>query len=467
MHFDAKWLQKILPEAVIIQGSFDRSFTFCVDSRELEQDHLFFALSGNKVDGHDFLKVALEKGAGVFVASNKKLLLDPFLKELSKEKIVILVPDPLHALIALASAWRSRFIYPVAAITGSVGKTTTKELTAHIVASSGKKFLVGQGNLNTQIGVALTISRMSDEYEGALFEVGISKQGEMAKIVAMLKPTTALITCIAHSHMEGLGSLSAIAYEKRMIFSQFSSDNIGIINGDQSLLAGMSYSHPIVKFGFKITNNIQARKIKELDGGGLSFILKLYDKKYGVSLSENHRGMLQNVIASVALAHQLAISDQAIVKALEQIPVRKRRFELCSLKNYRGIMIDDCYNASPESMKAALNALESMKAVGKKIAIIGDMLELGDKSAFWHRQIGRFLRKISSLHHIILVGDNVAWIEKTAPSSIKIERVSIWQDAVSKLSATLENDAVVLVKGSRGMQLHNVIAEFVDTQVRL
>ena len=466
MHFDAQWLKKILPEAVVVQGTFDQSVTFSVDSRTLEKDQLFFALSGNKVDGHTFLQQALEKSAGVVIAADKQSLLAPLLNDVSKEKIIIIVPDTLKALVALASAWRSQFSYPIAAITGSVGKTTTKELTAHILAHAGKKFLVGQGNLNTEIGVALTISRMSDQHEGALFEVGISKQGEMAKIIAMLRPTTGLITCIAHSHMEGLGSLAAIAHEKRMLFSQFSSENIGIVNGDQPLLAGVSYHHPIIKFGFKITNNIQARKIKEHDGA-LSFFLKLYDKKYALALTENHRGMLQNTIASVALAHQLAVSDAAIIEALRQIPVRKRRFELCSLKNYRGILIDDCYNASPESMKAVLNALESMKTAGKKIAVLGDMLELGEKSSFWHRQIGRFLRKISSLNHIILVGENVAWIEKTAPSSITIERVLVWQDAVSKLSATLGSDAVVLVKGSRGMQLHNVVAEFVDTQVHI
>lgn len=461
MRLDELFLKTVVPGAFLLQGNCTQEVTFAVDTRFLQPGNIFFALPGARVDGHSYVKEALEKASGVVVAAEKRHLLPA---QISKEKIVIVVPDTLQALVALATAWRAQFSYPVAAVTGSMGKTSTKEITAQMLTCAGKKYLVSCGNYNTVLGVAMTISQMSDAHEGALFEVGIQKKGEMDRIVQMLNPTTGVITCIAHSHMEGLGSLAEIAAEKRALFKKFSSENIGIVSGDFPLLSAVSYSHPVIRFGFKTVNQVQARKIKE-ELGALSFTLKLYDKKYQVSLAQNHRGLVNNVLASATLAHLLGASGEAIIEGIRTLPARSQRYEVCRLRDFKGILIDDCYNASPESMKAALLAFESEKSSGKKIAVLGDMLELGQNSSFWHRQIGRFLRRVPTLKHLILVGNQVEWIEKTAPHGITIEKVASWQDAVSKLSATLEDDAVVLVKGSRGMQLQNVVAKFVDKQV--
>ncbi len=461
MRLDALFLKTVVPSACAIQGDCDQEFTFAVDTRSLKVGHLFFALQGARVDGHTFLKEALEKASGVVIAADKKHLLPT---GIASDTLVITVSDPLQALLALATAWRAQFSYPVAAITGSIGKTSTKEITAHMLACAGKKYLVSGGNLNTSLGVAMTISRMNDSYDGALFEVGISKKGEMDTIIQMLNPTTGVITCIAHSHLEGLGSLNDIAIEKRALFKKFNSENIGIVSGDFPFLNTASYSHPVIRFGFKTTNQVQARKLVEKDGA-LSFILKLYEHRYPIVLTQTHRGLVNNILASATLAHHLGVSDEAILRGIKTLPGCSQRYEVCRLRDFKGFLIDDCYNASPESMKAALLAFESEKSSGKKIAVLGDMLELGENSSFWHRQIGRFLRRVPTLKHLILVGDQVKWIEKTAPHGITIEKVVSWEDAVSKLSATLEDHAVVLVKGSRGMQLQNVVAKFVDKQV--
>jgi len=460
MQLDAVFLKSVVPDVRVLHGTVPAALTFAVDTRSLVKGQLFFALPGARVDGHSYLQEALEKGSGVVIAADKIALLP---KTIPVHALVLAVSDPLDALIAWATAWRSRFTYPVAAVTGSVGKTTTKEIAAHMLSCAGKRYLVSRGNLNTVLGVAMTISQMDDSHDGAIFEVGIQKKGEMERIIKMLNPTTGVITCIAHSHMEGLGSLADIAAEKRGIFKKLSSDSIGIISGDYPLLSAVSYSHPVIRFGFKTTNQIQARKLS-VQGTHLTFVLKLYDRKYNITLMQNHRGLVNNILAAATLAHHLGASDEAIVRAAETIPVRSQRYEVCSLRNFKGILIDDCYNASPESMKAALLAFESEKAGGKKIAVLGDMLELHN-SPFWHRQIGRFLRRVPTLNHLILVGNQVEWIEKTAPQGLIIERVPRWEDAVSKLSATLEDNAVVLVKGSRGIQLQNVVAQFVDKQV--
>lgn len=462
MYLQKNFLETTVPGAELLQGSLPCNVAFAIDSRSLCTQDLFFALQGNNVDGHIFLKDAFSKCAGVVIATSKKHLLDELPESLIHKKIIILVPDPYTALITLAAVWRSQFSYPIAAITGSVGKTSTKEITAHILAQENKKYVVSEGNLNTLLGVAITISRMTDAHDGALFEIGISKKGEMGTIVDLLRPTLGLITCIAPSHIEGLGNIANIAHEKRTIFKNFFNDSIGIVNGDQPLLGAISYHHPIIKFGYKLSNQIQARKITPCKDGSVSFFLKIYNEKFPITLTQNHKGIILNILAATTLATQLNIPAAHIAKHLKTLPTRKQRFQLCTLKNNRGILIDDCYNASPESVKAALLALETMHTKGKKIAVLADMLELGSLAPFWHRQIGRFLRKIPSLNQLILIGNQVAWIKKTAPHTLAIEHVASWKDAIPALSDKLDNDSLILIKGSHGMQLHNIVQNFIE-----
>ena len=239
-------------------------------------------------------------------------------------------------------------------------------------------------------------------------------------------------------------------------FQYFKEDNIGIINGDQPLLAHVSYSHPVIKFGSKTTNQIQARKIKQ-GSDCVSFILKLYGQKYKISLKTNHNGAVYNTLAAVALAYMLKVPAQAIITAIQMPVVVAGRFEHRPLKNGNGIMINDCYNASPESMKAALLALQKIETSAQKIAILGDMGELGINSPFWHRQLGRFLRKVPSLGRVILVGSLVEWTKKTIPVSLAIDHVANWQEAAKLLETRLPNDSLILVKGSRVMGLDNLV----------
>ena len=348
---------------------------------------------------------------------------------------------------------------PIIGITGSVGKTSTKEYAASIIRSSGKQCFSSQGNQNTLLGIALNILKMTEQDAVGIFEVGIGARSEMVNLVDLLRPTTALITAIGHSHMEGLGSLHDIALEKRKIFSFFTDSNIGIINGDQAVLSQVGYAHPVIRFGQKTTNQIQARKVK-ISAGSISFVLKIYNNKYQVVLPHTHQGMITNVLASVAIAYQVGIDELSILGAIKHLPVYPQRFEICSLKDHKGIMIDDCYNASPESVKAALLAFEHMDGVGKKIAVLGDMLELGEDSHFWHRQVGRFLKKSRSVKHLILVGSNIQVVKETAPYGITIETAESWQDAIERLNSLLENNNAVLVKGSRGMQLQHLVSAF-------
>ena len=462
---DNNFLLRILDNAEILQGKISDNKGFCIDSRSIKKGEIFIALKGANCDGHDFLEDAINKGAtGLILDKSNKKLIDKLNKKDIKDKFILLLEDPLNSLLKLANAWRKEFEFPVVAITGSVGKTSTKEILSNIISLSGKKYFVSSGNQNTLIGVILNILKLNQGYSGAIFELGINKRGEMEKLVELLKPTLAIITAIGHSHMAGLGSVNDIAIEKRQIFKLFKENNIGIVNGDQFLLASIGYKHPVLKFGCKTTNQVQARKVKVTEDG-LNIVLKLYNKKYNIIVPIFSINYVYNYLAAASAALLLNISDEIIIKAIQRPIKIKGRFELKKMINNWGTIIDDCYNASPESVKSAILSFESIEVSGKKIFVFSDMFELGQDSSFWHRQIGRFLQKSPSVTNIILVGNQVKWTAKTLPVNLRAELVSNWQDAVKILEKTLVEDSLVLVKGStQGYKtgLINLVSHFVD-----
>jgi UDP-N-acetylmuramoyl-tripeptide--D-alanyl-D-alanine ligase len=457
MRFDEHFLRGALADAVLINNHFPQEISFVVDTRTLQEGDIFIALQGAATDGHCFIEDALKKGAaGIMLALDKQTLLKNIDASLLKKKLIVAVPDTLQALIRLAMAWRDQYTYPIIGITGSVGKTSTKEMIVNICKAAGFEYLASRGNQNTKIGISLNILRMRKKHQVAIFEMGISKRGEMAELVRILKPTSAVITSIAHCHMEGLGSLLEIVAEKRNIFKYFNEESIGIINGDISMLADVAYAHPVIKFGLKTTNQVQARKIIAHDGK-ISCVFRIYKERYPVTLPYTHVGMITNALAASAVAHLLGISSASILKGIQEPLYIPGRFEKLPLNNKKGFIIHDAYNANPESMKSSLLAFEAIKNNGRKIAIIGDMLELGPNAPFWHRQIGRFIRKVKSLNHVILVGSLVEWTQKTLPVGITCDIVPDWQAAVEALKPQLDQDVLILVKASNGMKLSNLV----------
>lgn len=460
MHFDEFFLKSIVKN-ITITGLIPKEPQFSIDSRTIKPGELFVALKGAHVDGHSFIEEALSRGAsGVMISHEKKELLTHYVH---KKYCTLLVTDPYQALIDIAAAWRTNFSYPVIGITGSIGKTTTKETLTRILENQGMNCLSSEGNQNTQLGLALNLLRMRKTHQAGIFELGISKRGEMSKLADMLRPTTALITGIGHSHMEGLGSLADIGLEKREIFKNFNEQNIGFINGDQSLLAQVSYQHPVIKFGTKTTNQIQARKIRVVNSM-VRFTLKIYREKSIVQLNHSHAASVNNLLAAAAVAQFLGVDHKTIISSLQSPLSVEGRFEQRALGRHAGVIINDSYNASPESMKAALIAFGQLQTPGKKIAVLGDMLELGINSPFWHRQIGRFLRKIPSIRHVILVGSLIQWTKKTVPYGTQVDIASTWQEAAQKLEERLNEQSnyqtAVLVKASQGIKLQHLIDQF-------
>jgi len=457
MRFNEHFIKQALSNVSILYNTFPENLCFSIDSRTLQAGDFFVALAGTHSDGHDFIKEVFKKGAsGCMINANKQDVLRSIPSDTLKNKLIVTIPDTLQALLDLAKAWRQQFTYPVVSVTGSVGKTSTKELLASVLTLAGKSCVASHANQNTKIGVALNMLRMREYHEAAIFELGISKRGEMAELAHLVQATTAIITNIGHQHMDGLGSLHDIALEKRDIFKYFTEKNIGIIHGDQPFLSQVSYHFPVVKFGLKTINQLQARKIRVQDSS-VNFILKIYKNKYQIKLPQPHMGSVLNSLAAASAAHLLGVPENVIVRGIQAPFVVDGRFEPRQLKSMTGILINDCYNANPESMKESLLAFQHIETNAQKIAVIGDMLGLGADSPFWHRQLGRLMRKVPSLKHVILVGDLVQWTYKVLPVHVTVDKASDWQTAVSLLNKKLTKESIVLVKGSLGVGLGNLV----------
>lgn len=470
MRLDRKFIESVISDVQIQGAETIFEGDWISDSRLVTPRSIFVALSGARVDGHSFVGDAFEKGAAaVMIAQDQK---DTVMARIPGAVTVIIVKSTREALIQLATAWRAQFNIPIVGVTGSVGKTTTKELIASILRLHGMSCLASVGNFNTEIGLAMTLLRLRSEHQIAVVEMGISRRGEMARLAHMVRPTTAVITALGHSHMEGLGSIADIAAEKRAIFSFLQSDGIGIINGDQPLLGGVAYAggvaytHPVIKFGCKMINHVQARQI-QVQSKGLTFVLKLYNDRRRVHLNTENEARVYNVLAAAAVAHFFGVPFDTIVQGIEQGVEVPGRFEKRMINTSGSWVIDDSYNANPESMKDALKAFEQIEGNGRKIAVLGDMLELGVDSPFWHRQLGRFLRKAPSLSHVILVGEQMKWAEKTIPYGLSCEWHANWQaasDALKQRIKMSDSGACILVKASRGMALNNLVSDLMLPQ---
>ncbi len=456
MQIDVRFLLQVLPTA-IIQGTFVTHSNFCVDTRNLQKGDVFIALKGERVDGHDFISQAFLQGASGIIADKKHqtVLMKKYEQEL-KHGCIIFVDNTLQALIQLAYAWRSNFTFPVVAITGTVGKTTTKEMVKNILQETEKKFLVSSGNQNTIIGVALNILKMRQDHQVAIFELGISEIGAMKTMVELLRPTYAAITCIGHGHLEGLGTLAQVSHEKREIFAMFNQANIGVINGDQKELSEISYPFPVIRFGKKTTNQIQARKIT-IQNNSVHFFAKIYQKKYEIVLPYCNQAYVTNALAALCIGKLLKIDDELLIAGICKPVNISGRFEV--LPHICGsVLINDGYNANPESVKASIDAFEHYQTNLKKVLVLGDMMELGEQSIFWHRQLGRMASKISNLESVVLIGSQVAVAKKTLPIGTSCTIFANIDDAFDYVkSMLLQKDKVLLCKASNSLRFSELI----------
>lgn len=456
MQIDLDFIKSVIPQVYLHGNSWLYNANFNIDSRTIVPGEIFVALSGAKFDGHDFIDQALAQGAEGFILdiSEKNKVLKKYGAEL-ESKSILFVPDTLKTLIELARAWRLKFNIPVVGVTGSVGKTTTKEILRNIFKVAHLDALVSSGNQNTMIGASMNILKLRDHHQLAVFEMGISEVGSMKNLADLIRPTYAVITQIAHAHMQGLGGLDFISKEKREIFSFFTENDIGIINGDQKELKEVSYKHPVICFGKKRTNQIQARKII-FDKNSISFNLSIYKDKYSVILPTCSQNRVMNALAAISVGYLLKIPNEYLIKGVEQPLIVPGRFQV--LASSGAEIINDAYNANPDSVKAALASFDAYETEKNKVVVLGDMLELGTDSVYWHRQIGRYLAKIKNLKEIVLVGQHVFSMKKSLPFGVKyqiFENIEQAQETINLLTKDKEN--IILFKASNSLGFTTLI----------
>ncbi|MDB4967752.1 MAG: UDP-N-acetylmuramoyl-tripeptide--D-alanyl-D-alanine ligase [Myxococcales bacterium] len=429
-----------------------------IDSRAVAPGALFFAVKGDRFDGHDFAISAIAAGAhGIVVARGRGAAFD-------HDCTVIEVDDPVRALGALAAAHRQAMAQlEVVAITGSNGKTTTKEMVASILsaAAGGDAVLKTEGNLNNHLGVPLTLLRLHEGHRYAVVEMGMSNLGEIAYLTGLARPDVAVVVSVAGVHVETLGSIENVARAKAEIFAGLDEDGIAIYPATESLLLPYlgALAHKMT-FGPKAVSPTVA--YDEVKPGPTGLDLRLH--LAGVTSSagiDAHLPLIgghnaSNAAAAACVALALDVGEGSILDGLATVKPAKHRAQLMQVGSYT--VLDDCYNAAPNSMRAALDSLAEITPPGaQKIAVLGDMLELGPQSAQLHADIGEYAAE--RVDYLITLGpQSVAMNEAARPRlGDRMLHTEDPKDAADKICEVGRAGDVVLVKASRGLRLERVI----------
>lgn len=442
---------KSAAEAVGSKTTLDGKFnSISTDSRKIQEGCLFIALEGDNFDGHDYAKKALELGASAVMVH----------KDCGLSEKQILVKDTRIALLGLAGYYRSLFNIPFVGVTGSVGKTTTKEM-VWTVLSSKYKTLKNEGNLNNEIGVPLTLFRLDETYEAAVIEMGMSHFNEISRMTKAVKPDVALITNIGVSHIENLGSREGILKAKMEILEGMNPDAPIILNGDDDMLSKANCgTHPVTYYGIENSScAFKARNITSIDDE-ITFDCDFGGGSVGVCLPFVGRHYIYNSLAAVAVGEKLGVDVKKGLEALKNYKTTGFRQKM--VKRNGITFIEDCYNASPDSQAAAMSVLKNINAK-RKIAVIGDMLELGDYSETAHKLVGQYA--VNNGIDILFTCGEKSLAAASEAEKLGLKDVRSYTDK-SKLSmdlySELKSGDAVLFKASRGMKLEDVIFKIYD-----
>lgn len=410
------------------------------DSRQIKEGSLFLAIKGERADGHDFIEKCYASGA--VCALCEKAPENP-------TKPYILVDSTLEAVKLIARAYRNKFDIPVVGVSGSVGKTSTKEM-LYAVLSQKYKTHKTQGNLNNELGVPLTLLSMPEDTECAVIEMGISDFGEMSRLSQMVQPTICVLTIIGECHLENLGDRDGVLKAKTEMFD-FAAENAEyILNGDDDKLftvENVNGKKPIF-FGFATDNDYHAEDIENNVESGIECTLCFEDKRLPVTIPAIGSYMVSNALAAVAAGRLLGLSDEQIIKGVQSYKTVGSRANVINTGKIR--IIDDCYNANPTSVRASLDTL--MNFSGRKVAILGDMKELGANELELHRETGIYAKQ-KYVDLVIAIGPLAKELAKGANG--------IWYNTIEnaeKMIKTLVHDGdTVLVKASHSMNFDTVV----------
>lgn len=421
-----------------------------IDSRSIKSGEMFIALKGESFDGHDFIDKAIEKGAALVMAQRR-------LEGCSIP--YILVKDTLKALQDIARYYRSKFNIPFVAITGSSGKTTTKDMIASVL-SQKFKVLKTEGNFNNAIGLPLTLLKLQYSHEIAVLEMGMSSLGEISLLSDIVRQNIGVISNVGITHIEKLGSRDNILQAKLELFSYFDKNSVAVINGDNDMLRDYhSERYRVIKYGLRESNDIFAYAIEEKGEKGINFSVDLegVQSDFTVMLPGIHN--VYNALSAIAVARLFGMEAGDIREGLKNFKPSKMRMEVINLNS--GVkLISDVYNANPESMIAAIDVLHAMRTSGRSICILGDMLELGVLSSEEHYKIGMYaassgvdvLAAAGSFSGDVIRGGLTSGMNRNSAFAF-----SDIKEAAVSLGEMVKSGDTVLIKGSRGMKMEYIV----------
>lgn len=445
-----------------------------IDSRSLKDGDLFFAIQGEMHDGHDFLSQAIAAGAkAVVIDSKKKSKLDELTKETLAKVTVFLVDNVLESLEKLAQAARERSIAKVIAVTGSVGKTSTKELFLSALSSLGKVH-ISPASFNNHWGVPLSLARLPKDADYAVFELGMSGKGEIAKLSAMVQPHVGIVTLIAPAHLGHFANLEEIAAAKAELFANIVKGGAAFINRDDELFNILATYVPqdieTKYFGNNSESNYSASDIN-ITADQITFNFNIQNKKkYPVKLELMAKHMVTNTLAVLGVIDYLESDVEKAIEGLSNFSPcngrgNKYLVNLSSgsdsnISSGKILLIDESYNANPTSMEASLRFLSSLRPNdgGRNIAILADMLELGDKSAYYHEKLADVILE-ENIDEIFLLGENMKLLQR----KLSQDKVVIHRDDINKLFddliKTFKNGDNIMLKGSNSMKLSSLVSK--------
>jgi UDP-N-acetylmuramoyl-tripeptide--D-alanyl-D-alanine ligase len=426
----------------------------CTDSRAVKKSDLFFAIKGEKFDGHNFVAEVAKKKVAALVLEKSKI---QNLKSKTGDCAVLAVDDVRAALGKLAAAYRKEFSVPVICVAGSNGKTTTKELIASVLR---QKFsaLWSESSFNNDIGVPMTLLRLEKKHEAAVLEAGTNHPGELAPLVKMIAPKFGVITSIGREHLEFFGDLEGVAREEGSLAELLPADGKLFLNGDcewSKKIAARTKAQ-VVRIGVGEKNDWRAKKIR-LDKSGVTFLVesarKEFAGEYRVNLLGRHQ--VTNALLALAIGAELGLTRAEILAGLVECQPAKMRMNFWEANGVR--VLDDCYNANADSMRAALETLCGLPLQGRRVAVLGDMAELGAQTEAAHVEIGKFAAELK-IGQLFAVGKNSAVTAKAARDAglARVFEFPEVEGAVRAVKNFLKAGDVVLLKASRSTRLERI-----------
>jgi len=441
-----------IAEFISASGDFPKdeiAQAYSIDSRTVRPGELFFAVTGERLDGHDFVAAALEKGAVAAVVRQHQSARFP-----DKSRL-LLVEDTLVALQTLATAVRKVWGKPLIGVTGSAGKTTTKEAIAHVLGSK-RRVLKSEGNFNNHFGLPLMLLKLEPEHDLAVIEMGMSHAGEIRALAKIAQPEIGVVTNVAAVHLEFFDSIAGIARAKYELVESLPSAGTAVLNADDEYVSqfGRDFKGRVIKYGLKSMADVRAESLKSLGAEGSEFDIVAAGSREHAVLGLVGEHNILNALAAVSVGVACGMKAAESVAALATLAAADKRGQVLQLGNIT--VVNDCYNSNPKALNAMVDALATMKGA-RHIVVAGEMLELGPAADEMHRESGRHMggKKVDVL--LGVRGLAQAMVEGARQTGIRAEFVATPEEAGEWLGRETRDGDVVLLKASRGVKLEKAL----------